>query len=173
MRWMTPGSVPRAVVSSLPCCDGERVLAGARDVHRRWHVGTDAAAYFANDEGYERNAWEDLEQATWDADDSQLVVTGIADVGEPQPQWALEFDEPGRFLELVRERITASVLLTVTVPLESRRKQSVSVIVRRSPTRSGELGFSFRLDDGLDPEDPQVREAAREGLAQARDQLGL
>lgn len=165
--------VPRATVRALPLAQGERVLAGAIDSDGRWHVGSDAALYIGTDDGHERMPWEELEGATWDRDSDQLTVVEVADYGAPQPRHVLQIEQPGRFLELVRERITASVLVSRPVPVGGLDKRSVTVVARQSPTRTGEVAFSFVLDRGLDPGDRTVREASRTGLAQVRDELGL
>lgn len=174
MRLRSTSSVPRAVAQSLPTEAGERVLAGARDQEGLWHVGSDAAFYLASGDGHRRLPWETIERATWDRDSNRLSVVETADFAEPQPVHALHIEDPGRLLELARERITASVLLTHPVPVgQQGGRGSVTVVARRSPTRSGEISFSFVLDRGLGPVDPDVRAAADLGLAHARDELGL
>src|SRR5699024_3048787 len=137
---------PRAVEQALPTEAGERVLAGARDHEGSWHVGSDAAFYLASGEGHQRLPWETIERATWDRDSNQLRVVETADFAEPQPVHVLQIEDPGKLLELARERITASVLLTRPVPVGQRgRRGSVTVVARRSPTRSGDITFSFVL----------------------------
>lgn len=165
--------MPQSVVHALPTDTGERVLSGAQDDDGHWHVGTDAALYLGSDDGYQRRPWEDIEHATWDRGTRTLAVVEVADYGQAQPRHVLAFDQPGRFLELVRERVTASVLLTMPVTVTGHGKRVVTAVARRSPTRTGSVGFSFRLDQDLDPDDPNVVEAARKGLEQVREQLGL
>jgi hypothetical protein len=95
----------------------------------------------------------------------------VADYGQPEHRTSLAVEGPGRLLELVRERVTASVLLIRHVPLEGTR--GIKVVARRAPTGGGDIDWSFWLGDRLDPNDPQVRAAAERGLAEARSELGL
>ncbi|MGH3423228.1 MAG: hypothetical protein ACRDO8_00785 [Nocardioidaceae bacterium] len=173
MRWRPTSSVPREVQDELPLAAGERVLAGARETGGRWHAGSDAALYVATDDGYQRLPWETVEWAAWERESNELTVVEVADYGEQQARRVLTIEEPGRFLELVRERVTASVLLRRPVPVPGRHKRWVTVVARRSPTRTGDVTYSFVLDRGLDPEDRSVRDAARTGLVHVRDELGM
>ena len=78
--------------------------------------------------------------------------------------------EPGRLLELVRERVTATVLLQRHVPI--RGSSGVRVIARRATTGDRELTWLFEYDAGIDPNDPFVEHAAQEALAAARGEIG-
>ena len=162
--------VPPAVGERLRLAPGERVLAGAADADGRWIVGTDRALHLPADDGGQVLAWEDVDRASWDDDTERLVVVEVADFGETQPRHELALRDPMRLLDLIRERVTASVLLTRHVPVAGSR--GLKVVARRSPTRQGEVIWSTWLDDGLDPADPEVRRAVEEGLAAARTELG-
>ncbi|MGH3358974.1 MAG: hypothetical protein ACRDO7_09220 [Nocardioidaceae bacterium] len=163
-------TVPADVRSALSLARGERVLAAGKAVDGVWLVGTDRSLYIGADP-YTEIPWERVERATWDQDESALVVEEVADFGEPQPRHVAQLAEPRRLLELVRERVTASILLTRNVPVEGTR--GIKVVARRSPLRHGEVQFSFWLADGIDPDDQAVREASRRGVAEAREELGL
>ena len=63
--------------------------------------------------------------------------------------------DPGRLLQLVRERVTASVLLQRRVSLPGSRK-GLMVVARRSPHRGGEISWAVEYDVGVDPADPAV-----------------
>ncbi|MGH3444367.1 MAG: hypothetical protein ACRDPB_03235, partial [Nocardioidaceae bacterium] len=76
---------------------------------------------------------------------------------------------PGELLALVRERVTASVVLQRRVRLSGRR--GLSVIARRPPA-GGVIAWAYRFDPGVDPDDPQVRAVAEEGLRAAAEELG-
>ena len=112
-----------------------------------------------------------MDRASWDEDSERLDVVEVADFGERQPRHRLALHDPRRLLDLVRERVTASVLLTRHVPVAGSR--GIKVVARRSPTRQGDVIWSTWLDDGLDPADPGVRRAVDEGLEAARAELGL
>ena len=60
---------------------------------------------------------EQVDRASWDEGAERLVVVEVADFGRPQPRHQLALREPRRLLDLVRERVTASVLLTRHVPV--------------------------------------------------------
>lgn len=163
--------MPGEVRAGLDLARGERVLAAAQDTAGRWHVGTDLALHVATADGTRRLPWQRIDRASWDPDDRRLVVVEVADFGQPEPRTSLAVEGPGRLLELVRERVTASVLLTRNVPVEGSR--GIKVIARRSPTGGGDIDWSFWLDRRLDPGDPAVQQAAERGLAEARSELGM
>jgi len=64
----------------------------------------------------------------------------------------------GLLLELVRERVTASVVLQRRVITDGTR--GLLVIGRRPPTGDGEVIWAYQFDAGVDPEDPAVAAAA-------------
>jgi hypothetical protein len=78
--------------------------------------------------------------------------------------------EPALLLQLVRERVTASVVLQRHVAIHGKR--GVRVIARRAPTGARALSWLFEYDEGIDPGDPFVEHAAQEALAAARDEVG-
>jgi len=162
--------VPDAVVGRLRLDTGERVLAGAVDSGGGWTVGTDRALHVSMGDGWSRVPWERIDRASFDDDTGRLEVVEAADFGEPEPTHRLALAEPQRLLDLVRERVTASMLLTRTVPVPGSR--GVKVVARRSPT-GGPVEWSFWLDNGLRPDDPHVWAAIASGQAAAISELGL
>lgn len=159
MRLRRP-SVPVEVAA------GEKVLAHASsgdDVV----AGTSAALYLP---GGRRIPWEQVEAADWDRDSETLRVTEVGTWGEERPAYSLVLTEPALLLQLVRERVTATVVLQRHVAIHGRR--GVRVIARRAPTGARELSWLFEYDEGIDPEDPFVEHAAQEALAAARDEVG-
>jgi hypothetical protein len=75
-----------------------------------------------------------------------------------------------RLLQLLRERVTASVLLTRHVPIAGRR--GVRVVARRAPSGRSDVRWIYEYDEGVDPDDPFVRAAAETALAAARADVG-
>lgn len=120
--------------------------------------------------GIVRVPWEQIEAADWDRDASVLTVTEVGSWGSPRAEHLLAIAEPGRLLELVRERVTASVVLQRHVAIEGRR--GVRVIARRSGDDTRPLSWLFQYDEGIDPTDPFVEQAAQEALLAARDEVG-
>ena len=145
---------------------GEKVLAWAPAVDGAV-AGTRAALYLP---GGRRIPWEQVEAADWDLDSETLRVSEVGSWGEPRPTHSVVLTDPGRLLELVRERVTASVVLQRHVPIRGRR--GLRVIARRAPAGEREVSWLFEYDEGIDPEDPFVEHAAQEALAAARDELG-
>ena len=99
-----------------------------------------------------------------------LRVSEVGTWGEHRPEHRFTIEEPGRLLELVRERVTASVVLQRHVPVQGRR--GVRVIARRAPRGDRPVVWLFEYDAGVDPEDPEVQRAAREALAAAQEEVG-
>ena len=93
-----------------------------------------------------------------------------ADVIIREKKDVLVLPEPGPLLPMVRERVTASVLLQRRVLVTGRR--GLTVIARRPPRGSGEITWAYDLDPGVDPSDPEVVRAAEEGLRAAQEELG-
>ena len=171
MAWWRRDALPTEIAASLPLEQGERVLASTRATGDRWHVATGHALYIAEDVGHRRIPWHRVDRAAWDRDAERLVVVEVADFGQPEPRHTLEVTEPSRLLEVVRERVTASVLMTRHVPVAGSR--GLKVVARRAPAGSDEVQWSFWLDEGLEPDDPLVREAVERGLVEARAELGF
>ena len=136
---------------------------------RQREPGT-APAHTTLGEGVVRVPWERVETADWDRDASRLTVTEVAEFGERRPVHVLTVPEPGSLLPMVRERVTASVLLQRRFPVSGRR--GLLVIARRPPRGRGEVTWAYELDVGLDPGDPLVARAAADALRAAQDELG-
>lgn len=152
----------RRATPSLPVGPGERLLAHAETADGP--VGGTRDALYLPDGA--RLPWEQVEAAEWDHDASVLLVSEVGSWGEQRREHRLEITETGRFLELVRERVTASVVLQRHVLVDGRR--GLRVIARRAPRGDRPLSWFFQYDEGVDPDDPAVRDAARAALAAAR-----
>ena len=101
----------------------------------------------------------------------QPCLAVVGSWGEQRPEHTFAIAEPGRLLELVRERVTASLVLQRDVPVTGRR--GLRVIARRAPRGDRPLRWFYEYDAGVDPDDPRVRELAAQALAEARDEVGL
>jgi hypothetical protein len=156
----------RRTTPAVEVAAGEKVLAQA-STEDGPVAGTRAALYLP---GGLRVPWEQVEGADWDLDSATLRVTEVGLWGEPRPEHSLVLSEPDRLLQLVRERVTATVVLQRHVPIRGTR--GVRIIARRAPTGSRELLWLFEYDEGIDPDDPFVEHAAQEALAAARGDVG-
>jgi hypothetical protein len=156
----------------VPAAAGEKVLAWAESSSGQVVAGTRDALYLTvpGSGAQARVPWEQVEAADWDRETSQLRVTEVGSWGEARIEHILTIEEPGKLLELVRERVTASVVLQRHVPISGRR--GVRVIARRAPRGDRPLAWFYEYDEGVDPDDPGVRVAAEAALAAARDEVG-
>lgn len=154
----------RAQRPDLAVAPGERLLA--------WASGPTSAVGGTRDALYlpRRVPWEEVASADWDSDAELLRVVEVGTFGEPQPTHVLRLEEPARLLQLVRERVTASIVVQRHVPVRGRR--GVRVLGRRAPGGGGEVGWFVEYDAGLDPTDPEVSSVVEQALATARADVG-
>jgi hypothetical protein len=154
-----------------------RALAAAEAVDGTWLVGTRSElvliAPAAGGPGpvETRIPWERVEGADWNRDESRLRVTEVGRFGEPRPSYVftLTDEEPGTLLQLIRERVTASVVLQRGHLVSGKR--GLKVVGRRSPT-GGPIAWMHEYDEGIDPDDPAVVAAAEALLRRAREDIG-
>ncbi|NYD41407.1 hypothetical protein [Nocardioides panaciterrulae] len=166
--------LPRRARPPLEVAEGERVLAWA-EAPAGVVAGTRDALYVRlssspGESGAARIPWELVEAADWDRETSVLRVSEVGSWGERRPEHRVTLEEPGRLLELVRERVTASVVLQRHVPVHGRR--GLRVIARRAPRGDRPISWVFEYDEGVDPGDPEVVRLAGEALAAAREEVG-
>ena len=164
-RWGRPSS------PSVEVTRGERVLASAAATDGTVLAGTRDAFYVVADGDTRRVPWEQVEAADWDRDTETFRLSEVGSWGEQRPVHTCMLTEPGRLLELVRERVTASVVMQRHVVVSGRR--GLRVIARRAPSGAGAVQWVYEYDEGVDPDDESVRAAAREALALARADVGL
>lgn len=164
--------VPDAVVRAAGLPRGEKVLAGTATRDGGWLLGTrDALVVVPADGRPDRIVWQQVERADWDRDADRLRIAEVGEFGRPRPEHAFGIDEPGLMLDLIRERVTASVVLQRHVPVHGRK--GLFVVARRAPTGDGEITWAYEFERGVDPDDPAVAEAAEAGLRAAAEELGL
>lgn len=118
-----------------------------------------------------RIPWEEIQAADWDQDAETLRVTEVGSWGEPRVEHRFTLTEPALLLQLVRERVTASIVLQRHVPVAGRR--GVRVIARRAPHGDQPVVWLYEYDEGVDPDDPAVRRAAEAALAAAQLEVGV
>jgi hypothetical protein len=163
-------TVPADVGARAHLGRGERALARAVSNDGTWLLGTRDALVIVEPADTIRIPWERVETADWDRDEERLRVAEVGEFGRPRPVHVFEVPEPGLLLQMVRERVTASVLLQRRVPVVGRT--GLMVIARRPPQGSGEITWAFEFDAGVDPDDPAVEAAAAQGLRAAQEELG-
>ena len=160
----------RRATPQVEVAPGERLLASASS-ESGVAAGTREALYLPVAGMAVRIPWEQIESVDWDGDSEVLRVVEVGEWGEPRPDHRLVLTSPGHFLELVRERVTASVVLQRHVAISGKR--GVKVIARRPPgPPAASLVWLFEYDEGIDPDDPLVALAAEEALHAAREEVG-
>jgi hypothetical protein len=149
---------------------GERALAWAPVDGGGWVVGSRDALYLPTG----RLPWEQVEAADWDADLELLRVSEIGRWGDRRPEHTLAISTSGaatdRLLQLIRERVTASVLLVRHVPITGRR--GLRVVGRRAPAGTSPVSWFYEYDVGGELDDPVVRAPAESALDLARSDVG-
>ena len=153
---------------------GERVLAWCSDPSGRPLVASTRALYLAGDGGsHERLPYEQVATAGWE-DPVLEVVT----VGPRRRRMVVRLEEPGLVPTIVRDRVTASVVLSEHVRLVG--EAGARITARRPPASAAspagepdQVSWNVVFDPGLDPADPQVRTAADRAIEELRATTGL
>ena len=166
VNWRRSGLVAQVKVPR-----GEKVLAVTRAGDGTVLAGTRDAFYVVSGDDTRRVPWEQVEAADWDRDTDTFRLSEVGTWGEERPVHTAVLPDPGRLLELVRERVTASVVLQRHVAVAPRR--GLRVIARRAPSGSGGVQWVYEYDEGVDPDDPAVRDLARATLEAMRLEVGL
>jgi hypothetical protein len=148
---------------------GERVLA-ATETAGGWLVATDRALWLpALPDGH--LAWTLIDSARWDSDAQLLTIRRATAVGERTTPVLIGLPSPSGVLDIIRERVTACVVMSRTVQMEGRR--GFTLVARRAPWAPQEpLAWDVRLEAGVDPSDPVVSEAVSQALRDARAEVG-
>ena len=161
----------RTGTGSVEVARGEKVLAVTEAADGTVLAGTRDAFYIRTGDETRRVPWEQVEAADWDRDTDTFRLSEVGSWGRQRPVHTAVLTDPGRLLELVRERVTASVVLQRHVAVSARR--GLRVIARRAPSGSGGVQWVYEYDEGVDPDDPAVRETARATLQAMRSEVGL
>ncbi len=161
----------RTTSPSVAVAHGEKVLASTTATDGTVLAGTRDAFYVVADGETRRVPWEQVEAADWDRETDTFRLSEVGTWGDQRPVHTATLAEPGRLLELVRERVIASVVMQRHVVVAGRR--GLRVIARRAPSGAGGVHWIYEYDEGVDPADETVRAAAREALELARHDVGL
>lgn len=140
-------------MSHAPTGDGSHVVATDRALHLPGGV---------------RIAWERVEHAEWRS--GGLHVRETAPRGEAVPEHHVRVEEPRTLPEVVRERVSASIVVNQYVHLDAKR--GLRIVGRRRPD-ADVVAWSLVFDGSLDPTDPDVRARAERLLADVQRQTGL
>lgn len=111
--------------------------------------------------------WSEIESASWDGDESRLDLMLVADAVGRRQRHRIVLEAPGRLVDVVREQVTASVVISRHVPVATGR--GVRVTGRRTPR--GELSWSAQLDRGVDLDDPDTRARVDAAVEAVRNEV--
>ena len=147
----------------------EKVLAFAQS-GTQWLLGTRLALHIVTPGSSSvRLPWESVQAADWVQDDETLTVSEVGEFGRTGASYVFVLEDPALLLQLIRERVSASVVLQRGYLVDG--KKGFKVIGRRSPV-GGPIAWMHEYDAGIDPDLPGVREAAAEALVRARADVG-
>lgn len=161
-------SLPDDVKASIAWEPGERVLAVAADAAGRYVVATDRDLVLQRyPPHYSRIGWEVVDKAVFDEDALRLTLhTGDGDIARLR----IPITAPGHLPEVVRERVTASIVVSTHVALRGQR--GVRVTARRRPDEDA-LSWWGSIDEALEPADDGLRWEASQAVSRVRETLGL
>jgi hypothetical protein len=167
--WSRAPKVPNEMRASLSLQDGERVLASATTTDGSSIVATTRAVFLPTETGLRRIGWEQVDKAGWDWDQGTLWVLEAAPLGARPHRWRVQVENPGHVIDVVRERVNATVVVSQHVALAGER--GVRVVGRRPPG-TDVLTWSVAVDSGINVNDPQLRAKITEAVEEVRRQVG-
>ncbi len=162
-RRQQPAPPPAAALAAV---EGQRLLA-AGDAGSAWLLATPARFVAVRPDGevlWDR-PWHEVDQAVWGRQASELTVIFV-DGGRPVVL-PLGFEE--RFLQVLRERVQASVVTADDLPLPGARRARAVI---RKDLASGELVEQVVLGRGTRPSQ-QIDVLAVEVFDRLREEVGL
>jgi hypothetical protein len=143
------------------------VLAFGIDPEGRAVVATDRGLLLQRTPpAYSRTQWHEVDRASFADEVLTVSVHAGGSVGATRLRIALP--DPGRLPEVVRDRVTASVVMDQHVPL--RGQAGVRVVARRRPDGT-DLHWSYVVDEGLTLTDAEAA-AAEDAVASVRAEYG-
>ena len=162
-----------AVLAGLETKRGEKPLAHAWDADGRAFVATRLALYLpvGSTGRHRRVPWHLVQAAEWDRDTGVLTLAEWAGPGAQRVITRAAFTAADLLLTVLRERVTATVVLTRTTPVDGTDAFVTASIRRRAD--DGELLVQVSYPVGFDHHRPEVVAAAEQAAAQARDDVGL
>lgn len=145
----------------------ERVLATAAGTTGTV-VATDRRLLVPEPGGYYAVGWDRVDRAAWDGDGEILTVTETAPPGTRAREHRLRVEEAARLLDVVREQVKASLIISRYLLIEGDR--GVRVTGRRRPGHGG-LSWVVAVDNGLDLDVPDVRARVAAAVAEVRAEV--
>ena len=151
---------------------GERVITIAyRTQQRVGAMCTTHALYYLDGEespGWRRIGWADVADLQWHSDTDTLTVVGLP--GAPVDHATIRLADPGNLLEVGHGLIRTTTIVTRTMDLGATHPGVISVWQR---PHTDQLVWRVRLDDSIDPDDPNLHRQVDAALTAISDDLGL
>ncbi len=174
LKGRRPDEVPSEVLAALSEGDGGKVLSAAPDADSRawlvaetYHLALVDLGRSAGEGLVWSRPWHEVDAGSWSREASTLTVTW-ADRSRPG-QWRLGDGLRERvFLQTLRERVQATVVLGEELPLRGRRTGRAVI---RQDLRTGDLVEQVVLGRGVQP-DEEVAAVSASTLAWLREQVG-
>jgi hypothetical protein len=164
VRWTRRPALPPDARDALPFQGGERVLASARLADGTWVAATERALLLPG----RRIDWVMVAHAEWSDEDDALRIDQMGGPDGLPERHRLVLDEPGRLPEVLRERVTSSIVASRHIPVIGHA--GVRVVARRVPGQD-ELVWQVVVDRELDPGDERVQAASDAGISALRREL--
>lgn len=174
MAWLTrrdPDRTPPPVVLAalspdIQAAPADRLLAAARS-EQTWLLATTVRFGAVHIDGSVRwlRPWHEVDSASWSREASTLTVTFV-DGARPV---SLPLDAQRTFLQVVRERVQASVVSVLDLPLPGPRRAKAVI---RQDLATGELVEQLVIGRGTRPS-PAIDEAAADAFRLLREETGL
>lgn len=174
--WSRSRGLPRGIYdswrSSLATQPGQtaRILAWAT-TSTGFCIASPATLSYGDEEGWKHVGWHDIERGAWNSELRKLTWALHATPGKPSPRGSLELVEPGRFPELFRERILATIAIEKFIPLVGER--GVTISARRDLGGSGAIAWHSTLTRGLSWQTAGVRTAVDQAMEQVRTEYDV
>ncbi len=111
--------------------------------------------------------WEQIHSAAWDRDAAVLEVVEAAAGSVRGSRHRVPIAEPGPLVDVVREQVTASVVIDRHIAIQGRR--GVRVTARRAG--DGDIRWTAALDPGIRHDDPEMRPLIDEAVALVRSEV--
>lgn len=111
--------------------------------------------------------WSRVETASWDGDAELLVVTEVPDSRGHRQRHRVALESPQRLVDVVREQVTQSVVISRHILVDGRR--GVRVTGRR--TAADEIVWTAALDSGIDLHDPGTKARVDAAVALVRNEV--
>lgn len=156
-----------AILEQLRLVPGERILRILCDESGAWVVLTVRALYHQADGSWSRIGWEQVLRVGSDDTQHALVVTAMSPQGSKRT--TLRMTDPGQLLDLARERIASTFLLSTRASLGHHG--TALITARRTPV-AGETVWHVILDEHVDRAHPAVDARIKAVIEELRGHLG-